>query len=45
MTTEQKIFRAKFGVLELVKPLGNVSKGLLADGLEPGQFPSVQRTQ
>ncbi len=26
MTTEQKIIGAKFGVLELAKPLGNVSK-------------------
>ena len=26
MTTEQKIIRAKVGVLELAKPLGNVSK-------------------
>jgi len=26
MTTEQKIIRVKFGVLELAKPLGNVSK-------------------
>jgi hypothetical protein len=33
MTTEQKIIRAKVGLLELAKQLGNISQSLQDDGL------------
>jgi len=33
MTTEQKIIRAKVGLLELAKQLGNVSQACKDDGL------------
>ena len=33
MTQEQKVIRAKVGVLELAKQLGNVSQALQDDGL------------
>ena len=41
MTQDQKIIRAKVGLLELAKQLGNVSR-LQDDGLQPRQLLSVQ---
>ena len=35
MTTEQKIIRAKVGLLELAKQLGNCQPSLQDDGLQP----------
>jgi len=35
---EQKIIRAKVGLLELAKRLGNVSQSLQDDGLQPRQL-------
>ena len=35
MTNEQKIIRAKVGLLELAKQLGNVSQACQDDGLLP----------
>ena len=35
MTTEQKIIRAKVGLLELAKQLGNVSQACKIMGLQP----------
>ena len=33
MTTEQKVIKAKVGLLELAKQLGNVSQSLQDDGI------------
>ncbi|MBA3753541.1 MAG: helix-turn-helix domain-containing protein, partial [Nitrospira sp.] len=38
MTTEQKIIRAKIGVLELAKQLGNVSKACQLMGYSRNSF-------
>ena len=38
MTQEQKIIRAKVGLLELAKQLGNVAPSLQDDGLQPRQL-------
>ena len=38
MTTEQKIIRAKVGVLELAKQLGNVSKACQLMGIAETVF-------
>jgi len=42
MTTADKGIKTKVGLLELGKQLGNVTKGLSSDGLQPRQFLSVQ---
>ena len=42
MTTEQKIIRAKVGLLELAKQLGNCQPSLQDDGLQPRQLLSLQ---
>ena len=44
MTKDQKIIRAKAGLLELAKQLGNVLPGLQDHGLQPGQLASALRT-
>jgi hypothetical protein len=41
MTTEQKIIRAKVGLLELARQLGNVSQALQDDGLQPRELLPV----
>src|SRR5262249_48498554 len=38
MTTEQKIIRAKIGLLELAKQLGNVSQACKMKGYSPDSF-------
>jgi hypothetical protein len=43
MTTEQKIIRAKVGLLELAKQLGNVSQACKMR-LQPRQLLPLQRT-
>jgi hypothetical protein len=42
MTKEQKIIRAKAGLLELAKQLGNVSQACKIMGYKPGQLLPVQ---
>jgi hypothetical protein len=42
MTTEQKIIRAKVGLLELAKQLSNVSKACKMMGLQSRQFLPLQ---
>ena len=41
MTTEQKIIRAKIGLLELAKQLGNVSQACKMMGYSRDSFVSV----
>ncbi len=46
MTTEQKVIRAKVGVLELARQLGNVNQAYRVMGLQPGQLlPFHRRTR
>ena len=35
MTTEQKVIKAKVGLLELAKQLGGVSQACKVDGIQP----------
>lgn len=42
MTKERKVIRAKVGVMELAKQLGNVSQACRMMGYKPGQLLSVQ---
>jgi hypothetical protein len=42
MTQEQKIIRAKVGLLELAKQLGNVSQACKMMGYSPRQLLSLQ---
>ena len=44
MTKEQKIIRAKVGLLELARQLGNVSQACQIDGLLARQLLPVQGT-
>ena len=44
MTTEQKIIRAKVGLLELAKQLGNVSQACKMMGYSRDSFYSLQGT-
>ena len=42
MTKDQKIIRAKAGLIERAKQLGDVSQACKIMGFEPGQLPPVQ---
>ena len=44
MTTEQKIIRAKAGLLELAKQLGDVSQACKIMGFEPATASTGSRT-
>ena len=41
--TERKVIKAKVGLLELAKQLGQRDPGLPGDGLQPGQLLSLSR--